>query len=88
MRVAGTLGRFCKRIRLGSVVQWIEYQIPVLTIWVRIPSGSRIHRKFRLSITRGGTFLLSVVRGQLVDRANLRFGRANEDWAVGSFEDA
>ena len=22
------------------VVQWIEYKIPVLTIWVRIPSGS------------------------------------------------
>lgn len=25
----------------GPVVQWIEYKIPVLTIWVRIPSGSR-----------------------------------------------
>ena len=25
----------------GPVVQWIEYKIPVLTIWVRIPSGSQ-----------------------------------------------
>ena len=23
----------------GPVVQWIEYKIPVLTIWVRFPSG-------------------------------------------------
>src|SRR5690606_40495558 len=23
------------------IVQWIEYQIPVLTIWVRIPMGSQ-----------------------------------------------
>lgn len=25
----------------GSVVQWIECQIPVLMIWVRVPSGSQ-----------------------------------------------
>ena len=24
----------------GPIVQWIEFQIPVLTIWVRIPIGS------------------------------------------------
>ncbi len=23
----------------GSIVQWIEYQIPVLKIWVRFPLG-------------------------------------------------
>ena len=30
----------------GPVVQWIEWQIPVLLIWVRIPSGSHLFRKF------------------------------------------
>lgn len=24
----------------GPIVQWIEYKIPVLAIWVRIPVGS------------------------------------------------
>ncbi len=38
------------RYKDGSVVQWIEYQIPVLTIWVRIPSGSHTeNRHSRLS---------------------------------------
>ncbi len=38
----------------GPVVQWIEYQIPVLTIWVRFPSGSqnRLH-KMAYSIQSG-----------------------------------
>lgn len=26
----------------GPIVQWIEYQIPVLTIWVRVPMGSHL----------------------------------------------
>jgi hypothetical protein len=25
----------------GPIVQWIEFQIPVLKIWVRIPMGSQ-----------------------------------------------
>ena len=35
----------------GPVVQWIEYKIPVLTIWVRFPSGllRQALRKRRLS---------------------------------------
>ncbi len=36
---------FCARLFVslhhGSVVQWIEFKIPVLTIWVRIPSESQ-----------------------------------------------
>ena len=28
----------------GPVVQWIEYKIPVLTIWVRFPSGLQRHK--------------------------------------------
>ena len=27
-------------LAIGSVVQWIEFQIPVLTVGVRFPSGS------------------------------------------------
>lgn len=30
----------------GPIVQWIEYQIPVLTIWVRVPVGSQIEEGF------------------------------------------
>ena len=26
--------------KIGPLVQWIEYKIPVLTMWVRIPQGS------------------------------------------------
>jgi hypothetical protein len=25
----------------GPIVQWIEYKIPVLAIWVRVPVGSQ-----------------------------------------------
>src|SRR5690606_6612694 len=28
----------------GPIVQWIEFQIPVLKIWVRIPMGSLMKR--------------------------------------------
>lgn len=31
---------FCTPINYGPIVQWIEFQIPVLKIWVRIPMGS------------------------------------------------
>ncbi len=32
---------FCRTLSTGPIVQWIEFQIPVLTIWVRIPVGSQ-----------------------------------------------
>ncbi len=32
---------FAALLNIGPIVQWIEYQIPVLTIWVRLPVGSQ-----------------------------------------------
>ncbi len=34
------LSRFAQQSDFGPLVQWIEFQIPVLTIWVRVPWGS------------------------------------------------
>jgi hypothetical protein len=31
-----------RQVKKGPIVQRTEYQIPVLTIWVRIPVGSQI----------------------------------------------
>lgn len=45
---------FCSAF--GPIVQWIEFQIPVLTIWVRIPMGSQ-KKKYRDEISiRHGIF--------------------------------
>jgi hypothetical protein len=31
-----------RQVKKGPIVQWTEYQIPVLTIWVRLPVGSQL----------------------------------------------
>jgi hypothetical protein len=38
---------FCTTNQTGPIVQWIEFQIPVLTIWVRIPMGSQINTDYQ-----------------------------------------
>ena len=42
---------FCTLINYGPIVQWIEFQIPVLKIWVRIPMGSLFHMIYSCNST-------------------------------------
>lgn len=44
----GKLCLLCAHI--GPIVQWIEYQIPVLTIRVRLPMGSQDDKKRQLNV--------------------------------------